>query len=118
MSAFSQQIHEILLLQSSLLPGEVLQFTLSPSSCHQWQRILDEFSEFQEISPQSETDPPLPPPQFVIKLENAPIWLEIEFSSSPPDRSFVSVKGNISKDDQMKWTSLIEQKTAELHGNE
>lgn len=105
MSAISQQLQEIQLLQSSLLPGELLLFK---SLSRQWEPILKDFSENQVIPAEE-----LPPAHFVIKVQDALFWLDIEFCSSYPKKTSVSIKGDVSKIEQIEWASFIHEKTLE-----
>jgi hypothetical protein len=109
--AYTAHIQEIQLIKSSLLPGiETFQFQLS-----QWQTLFDEFEDNGEISVFPDL---LPPPNFVIILDLAQIYIDVELSSSFPNGASVSIKGDISKDKQMEWMRFIHNKSAELVGSE
>lgn len=94
MSTFFQQLQEIQLLQSSLLAGESLSFK---GHSNQWEPILNEFNETQEIPAET-----LLPAHFVIKLQGAPVWVDIKFSDPYPKNTSISIRGDVSKSEQIE----------------
>jgi len=107
----NSQLCELQLLQSSLFAGESLEFCDKPL---EWQRLLDELNGGQEI----ESAEDLSPAHFVIKVGETPVWLDIQFSASHPNASSFSVKGNLSRDEQIKWSTLINEKMLEFGDTE
>ena len=113
--SLTQQVEELVLLQCSLLPDEMLEFILpSSDDIEAWTRIVDARSQGNP--------PPCPAPspaRFTVKIRGAPLWFEIGFSDESPVETgshfSVTIRGHdISRAEQQRWQILVQEKRAQL----
>ena len=117
-----QQLQELHLIRSSLIPGEQFSFVLPPEDADVWSSLLE--NQAYDTTPTTDPDsipdselhstPPQPcQARFSVKVRGSQVWFEIQVPSNSAHFrcADVSVKGeNISRDQQEFWQSTVRQK--------
>lgn len=121
------QVQELQLIQHSLLPGESFSFILSREDSRIWHALLDPSTDAitSASAPTSPNIPtPIPQAKFQVRALHARIWFEVQFPEGYPDVDStqvpsVSVNGEgISRDEHNRWRTFVQEKSAEVQGNE
>jgi hypothetical protein len=107
----TNQLEDLHLLRCSLLPGELLIF-LDDSDT--WCSLLESYPDIAYSPTGNFSDA-----HFQIKLDNTNIWFEVElprfYPGTPP---IVFVKGDIAREIQERWQTVVKQTLQELEGSE
>lgn len=117
-----KQLDELHLIRCSLLPGELLTFL---DDAQAWTDLLDARS-IAGTGVTSQESVPLTPPHLQIKLESVNTWFEVrvphQYAGDLQTRKSgptFSIKGeNISRFEQERWQSIIDEKLNEIAGTE
>ncbi|KAF5366138.1 hypothetical protein D9757_010957 [Collybiopsis confluens] len=109
-----------ILLTCSLLPGEMFVFL---EHCQNWKTVLHTYGN-SGFQPDLETvTKALPPPSFLIGLEEYNVWFEATLqttaSSTTSVHMQIAVKGeDISRSQQERWQSVVKEKVGEIRESE
>jgi hypothetical protein len=125
MTCLDSQLQELQLIQHSLLPGESFSFVLPPDDSRIWTSLLHSFN----TAPSTLSSLPSPVPQvkFQVKATDARIFFEVQFPERYPEDSdvdiaqapLVSVNGEgMSRDEHHQWRAFVQERLAEVQGNE
>lgn len=120
----NSQLQELQLIQHSLLPGESFSFALPPEDSRIWTSLLHFFNTATTLS---SLPSPVPQVKFQVKATDARIFFEVQFPERYPEDSdvdtaqvpFISVNGEgISRDEHYRWRAFVQEKSAEVQGDE
>lgn len=120
----NSQLQELQLIQHSLLPGESFSFALPPEDSRIWTSLLHSFNTATTLS---SLPSPVPQVKFQVKTTDARIFFEVQFPERYPEDSdvdtaqvpFISVNGEgISRDEHYRWRAFVQEKSAEVQGDE
>ncbi|KAJ7729096.1 hypothetical protein DFH07DRAFT_218489 [Mycena maculata] len=102
-------LEELQLIQSTLLPTEVLTFLDEEGPV--WAQLLQEYGE-GELSSQ---DIPSAAPHIRVRPDDSKIWFESQSTSHDGPALPVSVKGeNVTRSEQERWQSVIRDTMDEI----
>lgn len=117
-----QQLQELHLIRSSLMPGEQFSFVLPPEDANVWSSLLDNHQACNTTpSPglDSISDSEIPSAtqpcqaRFAVKVQGSQVWFEVQVPSETAHFrcTDLSVKGeNISRSQQEFWQSMVREK--------
>jgi hypothetical protein len=126
MTCLESQLQELQLIQYSLLPGESFSFVLPPEDSRIWASLLHSFNSTVTTALPS-VPSPVPQVKFQVKAADARISFEVQFPERYPEDSdivgaqvpLVSINGEgISRDEHHQWRAFVQEKLAEVQGNE
>lgn len=118
--ALLERLEEIYLIRCSLLPDEIFSFLLDEQATREWVDILEK-KEYLDLDEEYLSTKDLSRCQFEVNVISAQISFLVSFPSSYPGESLpeISVKGDyLSRSDQQRWQSLIEENLDEFLGTE
>lgn len=119
------QLQELQLIQHSLLPGESFSFVLPPDDSRIWTSLLHSYNTTPSTIPSLPS--PVPQVKFQVKATDARIFFEVQFPERYPEDSdvdiaqvpLVSVNGEgMSRDEHHQWRAFVQERLAEVRGNE
>ena len=117
-----QQLEELHLIRSSLMPGEHFSFVLPPEDADVWFSLLEIHQAYNTTASSgldgiSESEKHCAPPRpcsarFAVKVQDSRIWFEVQVPSDAAHFrcANVSVKGeNTSRDEQEFWQAIVRE---------
>jgi hypothetical protein len=112
MSPNTGRLEELQLIQFTLLPEEILTFLDDEGSV--WSHLLEIYGE----DASADFSWPNSAPHIQVKSQSS-IWFEVHFPTANNSNPSVSVKGeNITRSEQERWQSIIQEKMDEIAASE
>jgi hypothetical protein len=112
MSSNTGRLEELQLIQFTLLPEEILTFLDDEGSV--WSHLLEIYGE----DTSADFSWPTSAPHIQVKSQSS-IWFEVRFPMADNSNPSVSVKGeNITRSEQERWQSIIQEKMDEIAASE